>query len=197
MVGIMKWSDGHGCAVLQYFVRERNFFYKAVRAGSSLFVSRGAWTGGEQQVVMLWPLLLLRHLEHRGTSRNEPSLPLSSRKAGPLCCKGCGKSSRGYFASSVLLKAPRWGVLVLQNVCTWKCVSVRVQCSCWVWLLLCFHVQECCGSLISLVSRQWETPVILLTRGFTHLTFVWGSLFAQHWESTDDLYLCISIKRLR
>lgn len=73
--------------------------------------------------------------------RSEPSLPLCSRKAGPLCCKGrcrcwslplCGKSSLGWFSSFVLLKAPGCGVLVLP----WHRLGVD-------GFLLCVHMETC------------------------------------------------------
>lgn len=46
MVGVIKWSDGDGCSVLQYFVKERNQClvlspYKVVRADSFFFFLEG------------------------------------------------------------------------------------------------------------------------------------------------------------
>lgn len=57
MGGVVKWSDGDGRAVLQYFVRERNQclvlspYCQSRVSVFFFFFSRGPWTGGERQEV--------------------------------------------------------------------------------------------------------------------------------------------------
>lgn len=143
------------CAVLQNFVRERNqclvlSLYKAIRAGSLGSFSWGAWTGGEQQEVTAVSSVALKTPGAPGAvGRSEPSLPLSSRKAGPPCCKGsCWCCSLLHVA-----KAP-WAAWL--HLCSWKLLAGAFW-SCpgtgSVWVV------SFSGSLLSLDTRQWEIPI--------------------------------------
>lgn len=103
---------------------------------------------------LLWPLLLLRHLKHRSSGQNGPSLPLGSRKAGPLCCRGscpcwplppCGKSSPRW-SLVLLLKAPWCGGLILPQH--------RLGGD---GFLLCVHMEMCqCNGVITAVLPRPE-----------------------------------------
>lgn len=206
MVGVIKWSDGHGCAVLQYSLRERSQClvqspYKVVRqALCGCFLEKPGLEESSRRW-LLWPLLLWRHLKQWGSGQNpaSPHFPLAAGKRLPCVARAaagaahCLRVAKAARASFVLLKAPGWGGLILAQH------RLGVD-----GCLLCEHMEMCqcngastsrntVGARLALTSdndkHQWSC-------GFTHLTFVWGFLFGQHRGSKDELYLCVSIKRL-
>lgn len=133
MVSVRKWGDykvvlclnisgdkAVPCSLSLPEAHQRRLF---------LFFSWEHQTTGEQQemTAVFFAVLLSKPAETPGeVGRSEPSLPLCSRKAGPLCCKGnsqwrllprCGKSKMSLVGS---LCSPAWKLLGWEF---WPCPS--------------------------------------------------------------------------
>lgn len=119
--------------------------------------------------------------------RSEPSLPLSHQENVSPVPQG---------GQSYVILARRW----LPPLSAGRCLDVSLQSWHWVWSLQQPHVRKHCRSLIKLSIRQRDTRLICLTYGFRHFSFVLFFLFFFSFCSAlseDELYLCVSSKRLR
>lgn len=134
------------------------------------------------------PFSSLTLAETPGEMRSEPSLPLSHQENVSPAPQG---------GQSYVILARRW----LPPLSAGRCLDVSVQSWHWVWSLQQPHVRKHCRSLIKLNIRQRDTRLICLTYGFRHFSFVlfcFISFFPFFSAlSEDELYLCVSSKRLR
>lgn len=137
MVGVIKWSDGDGCSVLQYFVKERNQClvlspYKVVRADSFFFFfSRGLdWrtaAGGDCCV-----LCCSKDSWSTGQwAEVSPHFPFAAGKQVPCVARGDAGAGRCLCVA----KAPWAGSLRLSSwklldVVFWSCPDIGL-----VWMV--------------------------------------------------------------